>query len=879
MTDREEIYRPVGIVSQPNEFNYYVNGALEHAINCVMRNPAELGAAPSMFSSLNAGPANNTMRALVPLASGHVYELSVSAGGAWSITELANAVPLTGFASLTGLFSNTGRITPIVSKDRMLLNSNNGVLVGDNLAPTTGPQRALRLAGLPQLSWRTASFANGTAPDGAIPSPPTGQGVFGYQAIHTRTFSDGYKIVSVPTPVAKQFTNVVGFARTITISVQWATTDVAVAGDVIELYRTDGLAIGANANSALANSDPPAVFKQVAARTLTAADIAAGFFSFVDTARMGDFPLPTTSGVKELYTNPGNGAGGATAENRQPPLAAVMFKFDGRVFYANTTDRPKMQVGIPAGLGVTNGGVICDTPYWRANGIGTRHVTATLTNGSTVITGASAAQLSGIVPGMLVSNTQPPTFSWLPATPRVVSVNVGAGTITMSSVWNSPNQSGALTFVDALYIGFNNTLTMPPYSFGDPGDLMGALAGRGYMASPANLFEVHMSCSAYLGAAGTTALPGFFNPNVSLSLEPRNHGSGFVSMQVMATNGANYAPPLAEYTASPTVNNVTQFARTTRKNYMTWGKDQQPEHVNPGNNETFVGQSEIIAAVATKDSAWIACLDGVFRLYGQGGQYQLVNVSDSMIICAPGCMTVLNEDVYMYSNLGMMMLNNQQRDNLTDLIIGDRLDGPVYAEVPTMQLVANESDLELVYLDVASADRLWLYATKEGAGWTTLENNTKPGPLANITALAFQRTPASGIPRVLVGASPLAGAAPNYAGWGNTASFLTMDFMYQPIYAGAPMALKQWIEASFIFHASNAGKTMRPVWNSVGIGSATVVQYQSAAYARAGVPRTHSVAQTLAPGADSITGSAPQARFLGLSVVWEFLGMQAKQRT
>jgi hypothetical protein len=861
---RKTLLRPLGLVTQPNEFGWYKDGALERAINCVMRNPGELDAAPSMFSSSNTGSAGDTLYKLIPLNASHVYELSATSGDVWSVKENGSSALLPfSFISTTSLFSRTGRISPLRTKDRMLLNSNFGYLVGDNMAPTTSGERTLRLAGLPQP---TLTTSGSTVPPtgGSIVPPASGLLVWGYQAIHTRTFSDGYALVSVPTPVLKQSISVGGSSRIPFVDVSWANT-VAIAGDVIELYRTDGLP------TTNLNADPPDVFRLVASVTLTTTDISNGFVRVNDNAKMDDAPYYTTGG-RELYCNPGQG--GATTINRQPPIAACTANFDGRTFYGNTTDRPRCTLQIPGGVG-TSFDAARQTDFWRRHGIGTRAITGTATIGSAVITGVSATDIVGIVPGQRWYSSSAGIFN--AATAFISSVNVGAGTITMNQN-ASASGAGSMAFADCLYIGFNGG-TLSPYQFADLGDLIINLGGAGFFspASPANQFEITSNSAFYGGSVFSTILAGQYNANLSISIEPKNHGSGFVTMQITATNAANYSPPLAEYNTT-----AKTFARTVSKNRLTWSKDQQPEHVPPGGaqvNETFVGLREIIAMASTRDALWIACLDGIFRLSGIGGQYRLDQIDSTKIICAPQAMDVLDESVYVYTNFGLFELDSEQRNNLTDQTIGDLLPGPQYAETNAIQVVCNETELEVLMLDVSSADRLYVYATREAGGWTTLENNTKPGPLSNITTLAFQRSTSSGDPRILVGVSPGGGTFPSYAGWGNSASFLAMDVLFQPTYQNDPVSLKQWIEASYIFDAGNAGKTLRPVWNGVAVGNSTITLYQNAAYARAGVPRDHAVAQSIQVGFDSVTTTAPQPRFLGFSVLYNPLTTQAKQRT
>jgi hypothetical protein len=847
---RQTILRPVGLVTQPNKFGWYVDGALSRAINCVMRNPGELDAAPDFFAGTGVGPADNVLHKLMPLDAGHVYSMSSSAGNVWQVREgvvgASNIVSLNSFTSTTNTFSSTGRISPARARDRMLLNSNYGYLVGDFMAPTTVGERALRLAGLPQLTYANTTPTSTDA--GAIPNNM----MCTYVAIHTRKYADGYELKSVPTPFVK-FLNTSGSAVNVTVALAWNNADVALVGDVIELYRSDGVAATTYA------TESSTTCKLVASKTLAASDIAAATVGLLDKSKMGDAPYFQTTG-RELYCNPGQG--GLTTINRQPPLAAVTAVFDGRVFYLNTTDRPKMTVQVPAGIGNAQINVAQQTDYWRTNGIGGRSGAGTVTNGSPTITGVSAAEMKGVVPGQRWAGG----IQFSPSTAFVVSTT--ATSFTMNA--NAVGGAAVWGLADAMYIGFNGG-ALGAYKILGMADLLLSLAGQGAVIAPGNLFEITSNLSFPSNSNGA----GAYSPGVSLSIEPRNHGAQFQTMQVTATNGQNYSPPLAEYNTT-----ATNFARTTLKNRMTWSKDQQGEHVPPGGaqvNETFVGLRECIAAASTREALWIACLDGIFRLSGIGGQYRLDQVDSTKIICAPQAMCALDEDVFVYTNFGMLRMSSEARDNLTDETIGDLLPGPQYAEVPTMQLVGNETDLEIVYLDASNANRLWIRQLREGGGWTTLENGGVP--LQFMTALAFQRSPASGEPRVLVGTSGLFGTAPVYRGWGNTASFLTMDIAFQPIYADDPMSLKRWIEASYLFDVSNAGKTLRPVWNGTPIGSAGVVQYQNAAYARAGVPRVHADAQSIAAGCDSVSGAAPQARFLGISLMFKPLTTQAKQRT
>lgn len=852
---RFPIVRPRGLRTQPNPFSDGPAGGLKRAINCVMRDPNVLASAPRMFSSQACGNADAmVVHKMMPLDAGHVYTFCSGYGNVpaeWEVRENNNNVSLlpgypTATCDETNLFSATGRISPVRANERMLVNSANGILVGDFMAPTTGTQRNLRLAGLPQPQVQRGG-ETGYNNYGPIP----GNVVCNYAVILTRKMADGYTLVSPPSPILKYIaptSTSYGYAPYFYVSWKY---DVVQEGDIFELYRSDGI------EAVTLATEASTVLKLVGAFTV----ISTGVFQFRidDRNKMGDAPLYTTSG-EQLYCNPGQG--GDLSINRQPPVCQAMEVFDGRVFYANTAERPFCSFSIPAGVGRnSNGTPITDEPYWLRYGIGSRSIPGlSWTNGNPVITGYSQALYPGIVPGQrFYGGAFAPHW---PAGGVVTAVT--ATTITMSPA-PSATGSGTLTFADVIYIGFNGG-ALAPYRFDSLTAFMAAISGYSYEASPA-VFELTSNTAIPL-----TGYASIYNDGVSMTIEPFCYGSPFITMQVTATNGANYSPALAEYNTTPRT-----YSRTLKKNHVTWSKDQQPEHVPPGSgNETFIGNREIINLKATKDALWFACLDGIFRLTGQNGEYSVLQIDESKIICAPQAMCTLDEQVYVYTNFGIFQLDSETRINITDTVIGDLLPGPEYKEISTIQMVENEGDLEIVLLDVASKAKLYVYGKRDFSAWTTLENNS--ASLQNITALAYQRSPASGDARVLVGVSPVA-STPSYAGWGDTSGFLIMDVQFQPIYLDDPISLKHWIEASYIFDDLNAGKQLRPIWNGAGSGFVNIVKYENGTYGRAGVPRSAQISQNIAPGFDLTLTASPATRFLGISVLYLDLTKQAKQRT
>lgn len=73
---------------------------------------------------------------------------------------------------------------------------------------------------------------------------------------------------------------------------------------------------------------------------LTDTDISNGYFTFTDVTPEGALPLD-----KPLYTNPNSG-NGILDSNYQPPIALDIAYFSNRMWYANTTDKHRVQISL-----------------------------------------------------------------------------------------------------------------------------------------------------------------------------------------------------------------------------------------------------------------------------------------------------------------------------------------------------------------------------------------------------------------------------------------------------------------------------------------------------------------------------------------------------
>lgn len=861
---RDTIVVPVGLVTQPNQYGQYPKGALRVARNYVMRNPGELVQAPDTFNPVTwTTEANYILQKLFPLDQSHVYTFQTQSGGFGSIRESGNPtlLPLSiaggGFGH-SGLLSLTGRIPVVRSRERIVIGTGYGFLVGDFMAPTSLAERTLREAGMPQPAHaRFGGIVSTNA--GALPD----QTIVAYQACWVRKFSDGYAVRSAPSPIFN-VANTFGGPRNFIYRVAIAQGANIQAGDILEIYRTDGQPASSTYGGYAAA--PGATVKLVNSYTVSQAEINAGSVSVTDTMSFV-FGTTTTQG-EELYTNPFQE--GPTFANRQPPLAKCVANFKGYTFYGCTTERPQFKFSSIGGFGDEAVAIAQGVPasYFKAYALGAHRFAGTATNGNNVITGVSAADFVGLAIGQKLS-----TAAFSGGFALITALNPGGGTVslsknavtTLATTWTA-NDVLELNGIPYYYAELSSLVL----SLGS--DFLGGLNTQNTSASW-GIWEVNVDVPL------PYAFGQLYIANATISIEPLRFAvksNPTAPITVRASNGGRFSPAIPDMTQT-----AQSIASVTRKNRMVWSKQQQPEHA-PDALEEFVGNGEIIALNQTRDALWIWCTDGLNRLSGDGGAdglgFRVDLVDTTLILAAPQASTVLDETLFGYTNVGFVSVDSAgNKRNLTEGVIGDVLPGAKYIETRAIIVERNETDAEILIglgeNGNTFSDVVWTYNTVSG-GWTQLAQNAS---ISNVTAMAFMRDPVSGQPRLLFGMSPLASTNPFYSEWNGT-GLLTAAFAYQPIFDGDPLNLTQFIWADYLFAPATAnGKTAVPTWNGDPVGLVTIVDIQNAGYARAGVPRNYAVANTLSPGLQGLAGSV-QSRFQGISVAMQTKTNVSKRR-
>lgn len=826
---RETLIAPLGYMTTPNQYGVFPEGALAQAENVVMRNKGKLLTAPALSTLKNANNGSiSDCYKLFPLDSGYVCSFITNGtnNDAYftdgTTSGFAN-YPIYSPGSLSTRFPFS-RTSPVRARDRMLVNSANGVMALDTMVPSTSGGRTFRWAGLPQVnitSWLvSASAAN-------LPIPANI--MVGYRAVATREYSDGYILKAVPSASYKYLNN---NAAPVQVSFRVVFYQATLqAGDIIEVYRTDGL------STTSTSDDPGTTYKLIYRVVLTSTDISNSYVSIVDRTAMTS-PFYTTSG-RELYTNPYQE--GETGANRQPDVNGAQAVFKGYTFYANLTERAQVTISVPAGIGdVSSMGT---NAFARANGIGGRTGAGTVTNGNNVITGVSATDIVGVRVGQRSLLSTP-----FPALTSVTAV--GTSTITMSAPANA--NASAWTLYDWIEGDLGG--------FGFGGAINGAQDIIGLFSLLTHPFEIttNQSVPSDSNVALTQNMTAVIEPSLPI----------FGAISIRASGGSFYSPPLTD---------ITQTAATTSAvttpNLMRWSKDSEPEHV-PASNETRVGAGKIISLVSTKDALWIFCTDGIYRLSGDAGVWRVDVVAPGCVLCSPGCAVSMRDQVYAYTNYGFVAVTDSGVVPISDLQIKAQLPGPSYVEGLNVNgfLINNDDDEEVLIAVGWPASIMYVYNARQNA-FTYLRNATG---FTNMTAGVFQQNPLSGGSASVVLASTSGGGAPQFGRWGQGTQFLAPVVQYRNLYAKNPMSLKQWIDCTLLFEPVSS-VTLSATINGFAAGNPVMAQSYTDSYATFGVPRQFAIAAAIQPGWSWFTSSA-QLVFEGVSVrVREFTTQQVRR--
>lgn len=186
-------------------------------------------------------------------------------------------------------------------------------------------------------------------------------------------------------------------------------------------------------------------------------------------------------------------------------------------------------------------------------------------------------------------------------------------------------------------------------------------------------------------------------------------------------------------------------------NGLMWSKIQQPEHV-PYAHLELVGNkgSSIRRIMALRDSLFILKDDGVFRLTGNAGSWQIEAIDTSTKILAPESAVVLNNQIYCLtdqgivsiSDIGVQVISRNIEDQLNDLL------GLNFEGVKKVSFgISYETDRKFILYTVSGAadsfaTQAFVYNTFTQA-WTTWDKAAKTAIVNKADNLLYLSQPDS----------------------------------------------------------------------------------------------------------------------------------------
>lgn len=783
MPERQILVKPLGLVTQPNKLGVFPPGAMSQAKDMIVRSPAALQQAytktPNWGSLISV---NHRARLLYSTAS-QLIVLQRTNAGVWACEWWTPALAGAAFFSatlpyVTDSFSTTGRLQAITMRGRTIINgATKDSIVADYENPTTAAERTFRLLGLPQPGLRVLGTSATNAQ--AVNANTT----VCYATLLKRTYPDEYELVSRPSLI--QRFRVLATSNAL-LEVDWLPGTGVVAGDVVEIYRSQSVPApvgGENAGTTL---------YLVGSITLDAPAAAAGFVAFTDSALASDAGGPLGGLGREMYTNPD--LGGLTQVHDPPPVAACTAVFRDRAWYANCKFPALLKLSFRRGVGI----LISATE--RTNGIGTRQVTATLASGNTTLTAISATDILGLVPGQSV---------FFPAIPVVTTiVSVGATSIVVA---NAPTSSPGAQV----------------------GSITDVLEIDGQKITAQTFIQQGLIDSSYTMTSSRT-LDVVYSSSQDFEIQKTRYVAP-ATITIRATHGAQYDPPVPEIGLT-----AATIQPTARKNYVRYSLDQEPEAV-PTTNELWVGTGEIYAMIPTRDVLWFFCSDGLFRLSGtiapiEGVPDIRVDPIDSSIsLAGPRAWCVLRDKIFAYTNVGFVEISDDGIRPISLGVVGDLLPGQRWAESETPYLLA-DSRVDEIYIMGAHATLNFVYSLRYQVFTTTsqFDASSVGVQVASTLALAFGYSGAIQVDELQPDLTALLSTGP------------IADF--QPVFGNRPDTIKQWIDAIYIMELGSTG-TLDPRFNGASASAETLLTIGNDMRASVGVPRdAPALGPSIAPG-------------------------------
>lgn len=754
------ISRPLGRITVPNEYGQYPPGAFEIATNVAMRDPGVLSSLPALRSYRDNAFGTDTAR---KVWCGDAYQLVISQnGGTWAMRWVNAAGPSSISSPSAFSHSFSTGIAPVArQRDRTIVGTANGPIVLDSETDTT--------ARTPGFSKPLVVFEGSTVAADAVVNGNCAS----YRAVYRRKFSDGYEVTGPPSE-SMRYANATGANVGPRLLITIEGNSGAIAGDLIDVYRTEGMPSAA---------DPGDTHYLVSSVAISSANVTAGYVLLYDR-------VPDDNLGAELYGNPGQdslpGGGGPLRYKARPPLARDIVVHGDHVLYLGTTTPASLRAYVPHTWGALT------TAIDRQYGIGSRTFTADSTLGSPTLTNISTADMVGLAVGQRVRNAATLNPS---ATAYVLITAVGANSITLDSNATATvvGSAGYVSY-DMMTIGGERVIARnyTEFSFLATHPSAGAF---GYpSAGRTQAFEIRSANTRVSTLVTSDSGVDFF-----ISRQHAYEGS----FTLQASNGANYQPAIADYSGA--AQTVSPEAKLNR---VHWAEKAQPEAV-PSANTFLVGNSEIYRGVYVGDGITLVfASDGLWQVRGDGINGWAVERKDpKLFLAARGAVDVMGGLAWAYTNRGLVSIT--PAGDVTEIstpIIGGRAK---YSDTWDVRLAADDDHHEIWYA-TADGTVLDVYNERTGA-FTQFSGSRSVLTTGNIGALAYSKGLSSIVFAVNGANTPLL----YFEDDTSNLRIAGASVRQQPLVGDEPTSLKEWMSTTYVFDGFPLGAVLTPTFNGV----------------------------------------------------------------
>jgi hypothetical protein len=318
---------------------------------------------------------------------------------------------------------------------------------------------------------------------------------------------------------------------------------------------------------------------------------------------------------KAIYTAPARGGFAVAAD--KPPAAGVIGTYRGSVFYGDIIGSQRLTASYRY---ANQTGV--------ATGAGYRTATATHNTGTNQLTLVSVTTGIKIGQAVFIGND----------TSSYIVTGVAGTTVTLNT---NPSTSGvgtAVVFADAIWVnGIQCPLTHHVYG-----------VGQGVME-----YYIRQSNAGPVSVVRNDVTPAEEGRTNTVVFESYTRNA--TALSVFATNGADFYPPIAEYgTATGTASK-----QDASPGYIAWTNTDEPEHV-PVLNYAPVGDKlkRVLGFATSRDGYYIFKEDGIWRLWGVRGTWQLDPYDLTTRVVLPSSIQEVNNKIFALTNKGVVVIED-----------------------------------------------------------------------------------------------------------------------------------------------------------------------------------------------------------------------------